>query len=647
MAEAPPALGNPFGLAYSLGRFIELAPARAPHPGLAAADTQGFVPAAGGHPRTTAATPAAAARSASAPTAAGGRPSSRTTGSPPGELATAAPWPARSPSARRRPPTPSPPPTTCRASPAPGSPPPTCRNRPTRAPRPPRRPPPRPAPRFVLRSVELEGATALAPEALAPIWAPLVGQPVSIATLDEIAAQIGAAYRARGYVLSQAVLPAQTIDDGAVRIQVIEGFIDRVAVEGGAPGQQRAAEQLFAPVDADRPLRLRTLERSVLLARDTFGGAVETLVEPSATTFGAADLTVLLTPDRYTGFAAADNRGSRLYGPATLSAGASAYDLLGRNERIDGLVAVAPESTSLVYGQASLALPLPFLAGSLLDGARLELQGNVSRGEPDLARSGSPDDLTVTSNETNLTAGLAVPFIRTRSRNLTGALGLDWQSSESVTGFAGGEETSTDRLLVLRAGLTLDIADRFGGVNLLDLRLRQGLDAAGANVGAEGPAAGEVNFTAASLTASRLQRIGAGTWSLYLEAIGQLAADVLPNSERFALGDSTIGRGFAPGNTSGDSGWGGRVELRRQITGAQAAAEAYAFLDYGEAYDRSTARDGTTREPIGSFGIGARIDVRPWLTLTPEIARQTDGIATDTTETGHETRFYLGIVARF
>ena len=39
--------------------------------------------------------------------------------------------------------------------------------------------------------------------------------------------------------------------------------------------------------------------------------------------------------------------------------------------------------------------------------------------------------------------------------------------------------------------------------------------------------------------------------------------------------------------------------------------------------------------------------MRPWLTLTPEIARQTDGVATDTTETEHETRFYLGVVARF
>ena len=50
-ADGPPALGNPFGLAYSLGRFTELAPAQAAGTqGFvpAAGDTQGFVPAAGG-----------------------------------------------------------------------------------------------------------------------------------------------------------------------------------------------------------------------------------------------------------------------------------------------------------------------------------------------------------------------------------------------------------------------------------------------------------------------------------------------------------------------------------------------------------------------------------------------------------------------
>jgi hemolysin activation/secretion protein len=126
---------------------------------------------------------------------------------------------------------------------------------------------------------------------------------------------------------------------------------------------------------------------------------------------------------------------------------------------------------------------------------------------------------------------------------------------------------------------------------------------------------------------------------------------VLPNSERFSLGNSTIGRGFAPGNTTGDSGWGARLELRRDIAGREdapvEAVELYAFYDYGRAYDRAAERDGMQWEELGSAGIGARIDVKPWLTLTPEIAQQTVGTATDTTDPDHETRFFIGAIARF
>jgi hemolysin activation/secretion protein len=298
-----------------------------------------------------------------------------------------------------------------------------------------------------------------------------------------------------------------------------------------------------------------------------------------------------------------------------------------------------------------LDLPLPSLDGTWLDGGRLEISGDVSRADPDLAESGSPEDLNVVTNETNLRAGLIVPFIRTRSQNLFGHAGLAWQDSQSDTFFADDEEPSHDRLYILDARVAGDIADRVGGVTLVEAGLRQGLDIGGAEIGASGPAAGVPDFTLAQLDISRLQRLGEGPWSLWLEGIGQYAANVLPNPERFALGVSTIGRGYAPGNTTGDSGYGGRLELRRQLGEATpegiAATELYAFGDYGKAYDRSVDRDGQHWETLASAGIGARIDVRPWLTLTPEIARQLEGIPTDTTDPDLETRFYIGAIARF
>lgn len=506
-------------------------------------------------------------------------------------------------------------------------------------------------PSFVLRGVTLEGATAVPDAELRPLWADLVGQEVTLATLQGLADRIGATYRTRGFVLSQAVLPAQEIADGVVRILVIEGFVDQVDITGGAANQQALAELFFAPVTEARPLRLSTLERAILLSRDSFGGAAETVLEPAPATFGAADLGVLIEPERPTGFVTADNRGSRLYGPLTLGAGGRAYNLLGLNERLDGLVAVAPEDASLAYAQAVMEVPLPWLSGTALDGGRLELSGNIARSNPDLSRSGT-DDLTIVLDETNLRVGLIVPFIRTRSQNLFGRLGVDFQESESETVFGGPSSFETDRLTVLDLGLTWDRADRLGGVTLVEAGLRQGLDIAGARIDAEGSAGGTVDFTLATATLSRLQSLGSSRWALFGELIGQAAADVLPPSERFSLGDATIGRGYAPGNTSGDSGYGGRLELRRYMVaddfeGAVEAVEVYVFGDYGQAYDRSGDRDGAQWETLASAGIGARIDVRPWLTITPEIAQQLDGQATDTTDTGLETRAYLGVVARF
>ena len=80
---------------------------------------------------------------------------------------------------------------------------------------------------------------------------------------------------------------------------------------------------------------------------------------------------------------------------------------------------------------------------------------------------------------------------------------------------------------------------------------------------------------------------------------------------------------------------------------AFAAAELYAFGDWGRAYDRNIARDGQQWETLASAGVGARLDVRDWLTLTPEVAWQLKGTPTDTSDGDREVRFFLGAIARF
>ncbi|MGB3554666.1 MAG: ShlB/FhaC/HecB family hemolysin secretion/activation protein [Jannaschia sp.] len=509
---------------------------------------------------------------------------------------------------------------------------------------------------FLLGGIAVEGNTAIPTARLQPIWAGLIGREVGITTLDAVAAEVTAAYRAEGYLLSQAVLPAQEVEGGVVRLQVIEGVIDTVRVTGGAANQRRYAERIAGRVTADRPLRIETLERSVLLLRDSFGGrageSVETVLGPSPDTFGAADLDVVVTPQPVRGYVTADNRGSRFYGDVTLGAGLRSYNLLGLNERLDGTIALAPDDASLAFASVRASAPIQALTDTVLDGARLELGASLSRADPDLTRSGAPSTLTSVVDQRSLSVGMTVPIVRTRSQNVFGRLGLEWTETDSRTGLAGIGSEETDRLVVLEAGLSWDRVTAGGAVNLVNVALRQGLDLGGARIGATGPAAGEADFTLAQVTLSRLQPLGDARWSLLGEAFGQYSADTLPTGERFALGGATVGRGFAPGNTTGDSGFGFRVELRRAVSPPArvpfvTAAEIYGYGDYGRAFDRSAVRDGDTVESLGSVGIGARVDVNDRLTLTAEIARQTEGRPSDTIDGTRETRLFLGAIGRF
>ena len=50
--------------------------------------------------------------------------------------------------------------------------------------------------------------------------------------MQEVADQVTIYYREKGLILAQAVVPIQTVDEGMVIIEVFEGRLGRVMVEG-------------------------------------------------------------------------------------------------------------------------------------------------------------------------------------------------------------------------------------------------------------------------------------------------------------------------------------------------------------------------------------------------------------------------------
>jgi hemolysin activation/secretion protein len=143
---------------------------------------------------------------------------------------------------------------------------------------------------LVLRDVTVEGATVYGRDQLAEFYRDLLGHPITLAAVYDIAKRITAKYGADGYVLSRAIVPSQQFaPHGAiVRIQVIEGYVDKVEWPAGLANYRDFFSYYASRIVADRPTNVRTIERYLLLAGDLPGLKFKNSSKPSDRHPGAA-----------------------------------------------------------------------------------------------------------------------------------------------------------------------------------------------------------------------------------------------------------------------------------------------------------------------------------------------------------------------
>ena len=98
----------------------------------------------------------------------------------------------------------------------------------------------------------------------------------------------------------------------------------------------------------------------------------------------------------------------------------------------------------------------------------------------------------------------------------------------------------------------------------------------------------------------------ADDWSVRFDGFLQNSGYVLPDSERFKIGGDRLGRGFEVAEIAGDSGIGGKLELRRDLMNTESfigRLSAYGFYDIGAAWKQ----DVPGRESAATAGTGFAI----------------------------------------
>lgn len=468
---------------------------------------------------------------------------------------------------------------------------------------------------FNLSRLVIDGMTVYSDEDIKPLYADMLGQQISLADVYGIAERLTVKYRNDGYILTQVVVPAQTIQGGVARLQVVEGFVDDISIEGEPRSGVEKIRKYAQKVRASQPLNAKVLERYLLLINDIPGISARSILQPSKKTPGAADLIFVVEDDLYQGNIQADNRGSRFLGPLQVLFGNRFNSLFKRNEAIGLQVVTAPEDhekRELDYVGASYA-------------EIVNDEGGVAKVEGSLAITNPGHGLTafdITGRSEILTASYTHPVIRTRATN------LDLTGQFDVIDISRTDNTATpveDRLRVFRAGSDFEFADRLLGVNSVSAQVSKGVNTFGAGdngVVGKSRALGESDFTKATAELSRLQHV-ANHLELFVSATGQIASDHLLSSEEFGVGGVSYGSAYDSSEIVGDEGIAGRIELRLSNpvpVDYISSYQFYGFYDGGRVWDPDATAANLRKETITSAGVGARVDITPTFFGSVELA---------------------------
>ncbi len=451
---------------------------------------------------------------------------------------------------------------------------------------------------FNLAAVDIEGATAYSADELAAIYQPFLARTTDLAGVQQLLDKITNKYRDDGYFLSRAEAMPQDLQLGVLHVKVVEGFIDTVSFEGIDAKDQTLLKAMAAPITDERPARLSTLERHLMLMQDLPGITVAPKLAARDDAAGAYGLVVEVTQRRVEASLHLDNHGSSQVGPLQQYGTVALDGVLGEGTRTRSTVALTPANPrELNYVQLAHDIPLR------TEGTRLILDASFAK----VRSAGSPAMADVKTESFFAHAILSHPLARSRQQTLTLAGQFD---VESVQQLQPSVFAYHDQLRVLRLGLTEQLNDDFGGSNLLSVQVSHGLDTLGAS-GANDPnvsrAGGRADFTKVVLNGVRRQAIGS-LWAVQLSAQMQRSATPLLLTEQMGIGGDRFGRGFDPSAITGDDGAAGASELQFSQSLSNEIVpwyQLFAFFDAGETYFHSVNASG--RQSLAATGGGVRL----------------------------------------
>lgn len=425
-----------------------------------------------------------------------------------------------------------------------------------------------------------------------------LGKKVTLGELRAIAKEMTTRYQNAGYLLTQVIVPAQTIEKGQVTLQVISGYIDAIEIQGFQPCLTELLQKYGQAIQRCQPLHIKVLERYSLLASDIPGAKIKVILKPSKTKPGATDLAFVGSHTSESADFNVNTVNSRYLGSiqAMLSGEANSWFQAADQSQA---IFVTTGNKELNYGQ------FRYSGLANCQGLRYNLTYRYAHAQPgDTLKS-----FDIHGRNEVYAGELLFPVIRSRTENLFLQTGLSVLNDQTTL---LGPLLYNDRIRPLHASLIYSKLDQWQGVNQIQFTATQGLKIFNASEDTFiSRPTGQSAFTKLNLQLSRNQLLPYD-FSLYVSVNSQYSFRSLLSAAQFGVGGREIGRGYDPSELLGDRGVAGSAELRYTMPHFGSLqkylelAQPYAFYDAGKIWNLDPLPE-PQRQSVTSAGAGIRL----------------------------------------
>jgi hemolysin activation/secretion protein len=459
-------------------------------------------------------------------------------------------------------------------------------------------------PSIFVKRIEIDGNTIFDNSALAPLVEIEQGRDMSVGELNRLANKVTSFYAERGYILTEAYVPQQKIQDGVVKIVVAEGRIGQVQVQGNKKIKSEDVLRRLKKLNSGKALKEQSLEGVLLQLNDQIGVSVRSTLRPGDLP-GTSDLVLDISEgENYFFGIDGDNFGSRFTGENRFGATASVGNILSLGDQF--YLRGIKSGEDLNYINASY---LYFFNEWGFSSKFSYTHTNFGLGQSLSALKAGGDG--------NLFIGeLGLPVYRSRSLQLGLIGGFEYRIYENFQ--LNTTVTSDNEIGDVYLGVGGNYRDQFLGWTFFDGRIQQtlfddsqikSLDRIGANDDA----------TIATLNVTRFQNTNVLNSYFILKAIGQVATDRVLSPDQFSLGGVGTVRGYPLAEFSGDDGFvlsaeyvlpfPMRVPVGSTGLHLDEILSMVGFLDWGGVFVQDRVVGESRHNYLSGYGFGLQVNI--------------------------------------